>query len=848
MDSLNDLMSELGVNDSNNNDKHLMGLMNDLTSFSSQNTSNQNNDNLDDLLNDLDQKIESKPSSKQPSRFTVTNNELDDLMNDLTDVRIEPSQKETKPKQSEDLDALLGSLTGGTPKAKVPPSNVRSTANELDDLMNSLSSPSTSRANSNADMELDTLLNDLNVSTSKPATTNQTENVRDTGSELDSLLNDLNTETVTKPTVVGKPLKPEVRDTAGELDSLLEDLSAPSSSSKKIPDSELDSLMNDLAGISNTHTVNKAPLSRSTTNQLDDLMNDLNTPGPKGGYNNVQKGNSANNELDDLMRDLTPQTSHNPSTQSRIKNSSSELDDLMNDLQSSQNINRKPASIQSQPRNTSSELDDLMNDLQSSQSSKPTSLQSQPRNTSSELDDLMNDLQSSQNINRKPASIQSQPRNTSSELDDLMNDLQSSQNINRKPASIQSQPRNTSSELDDLMNDLQSSQSSKPTSLQSQPRNTSSELDDLMNDLQTSHGNNRKPTSLQSRNTASELDDLMNGLGSPSNVARKPAVNNELESLMMDLQAPSVKLSASAHSNASLRATSANSELDNLVADLQGKPTERLTKTSNELDSLVSDLNRQRTGNSNFMNDDLNGILQGLNQPAGTRTSMGMNNNSNLDRIMDQLNTVTPSGMNVGGVPGSGSLGEGICAGCRQPIMGGTIQALGKQYHPEHFMCTSCGSLLGAGNFFEQEGQPQCENCFQNYYSMRCAACGLAITNQVLTALDQHWHTHCFVCTNCLGPFDDGNFFEKDSRPYCSNCYFDVFAPRCRSCDQAIQGPCVNALGGQWHPQHFICHYCKRPFPNGAFYDIGGLPYCEAHYQLHQQRVMQGMAGLTPQT
>jgi len=39
----------------------------------------------------------------------------------------------------------------------------------------------------------------------------------------------------------------------------------------------------------------------------------------------------------------------------------------------------------------------------------------------------------------------------------------------------------------------------------------------------------------------------------------------------------------------------------------------------------------------------------------------------------------------------------------------------------------------------------------------------------------------------------------------------------------------VNALGTQWHPEHFACSTCGRTFAGGTFFEIDGKPYCDLH-------------------
>jgi paxillin len=176
-------------------------------------------------------------------------------------------------------------------------------------------------------------------------------------------------------------------------------------------------------------------------------------------------------------------------------------------------------------------------------------------------------------------------------------------------------------------------------------------------------------------------------------------------------------------------------------------------------------------------------------------------------------------------------LGKGVCAGCRKYInTTQKIQAMGREYHPEHFQCSTCNKVIGNGNFYEKEGQPQCDGCYQMVFCSKCAGCGQPITTHCVTALSQSWHPDCFVCMKCRTPFNNASYYEKNGKPYCSSCAYDFHAAKCRACNQAIRGNVINALG-TWHPEHFVCQSCHQPFHGGAFYEVDGLPYCETHYQ-----------------
>ena len=90
------------------------------------------------------------------------------------------------------------------------------------------------------------------------------------------------------------------------------------------------------------------------------------------------------------------------------------------------------------------------------------------------------------------------------------------------------------------------------------------------------------------------------------------------------------------------------------------------------------------------------------------------------------------------------------------------------------------------------------------------------------------------ICAACRRPI--GNFFVL---------VLNKFSSRCKKI--LLEGRCVNALGKQWHPEHFVCVTCERPFSNSKvrlwdwkmsyyenifqyFLGPNNLPYCEMHY------------------
>uniref|UniRef100_A0A3Q2Z3F6 Transforming growth factor beta-1-induced transcript 1 protein n=1 Tax=Hippocampus comes TaxID=109280 RepID=A0A3Q2Z3F6_HIPCM len=177
---------------------------------------------------------------------------------------------------------------------------------------------------------------------------------------------------------------------------------------------------------------------------------------------------------------------------------------------------------------------------------------------------------------------------------------------------------------------------------------------------------------------------------------------------------------------------------------------------------------------------------------------------------------------------------KGNCSACQKPVVGQVVTALGKVWHPEHFVCTECETELGSRNFFEKDGRPYCESDYFTLFSPHCAHCNKPILNKMVTALDKNWHPECFCCVKCGSTFGDEGFHDREGQQYCQQCFLTLFASRCQGCSQPILENYISALNSLWHPQCFVCRECYSPFVNGSFFEHEGKPLCEAHY--HQSR------------
>ncbi|XP_036132246.1 paxillin isoform X1 [Molossus molossus] len=213
----------------------------------------------------------------------------------------------------------------------------------------------------------------------------------------------------------------------------------------------------------------------------------------------------------------------------------------------------------------------------------------------------------------------------------------------------------------------------------------------------------------------------------------------------------------------------------------------------------------------------------GSSSPPGGPPKPGSQLDSMLGSLQSDLNKL-----------GVATVAKGVCGACKKPIAGQVVTAMGRTWHPEHFVCTHCQEEIGSRNFFERDGQPYCEKDYHTLFSPRCYYCNGPILDKVVTALDRTWHPEHFFCAQCGAFFGPEGFHEKDGKAYCRKDYFDMFAPKCGGCARAILENYISALNTLWHPECFVCRECFTPFVNGSFFEHDGQPYCEVHY--HERR------------
>ena len=89
-----------------------------------------------------------------------------------------------------------------------------------------------------------------------------------------------------------------------------------------------------------------------------------------------------------------------------------------------------------------------------------------------------------------------------------------------------------------------------------------------------------------------------------------------------------------------------------------------------------------------------------------------------------------------------------------------------------------------------------------------CSACGEIIKDNIMNALGKSWHVEHFVCHECHKPFPDLGYYPHDGHPYCEEDTKRLFCEKCPVCDDYVIEGGVKALGQSWHAEHLTCTQC----------------------------------------
>lgn len=185
------------------------------------------------------------------------------------------------------------------------------------------------------------------------------------------------------------------------------------------------------------------------------------------------------------------------------------------------------------------------------------------------------------------------------------------------------------------------------------------------------------------------------------------------------------------------------------------------------------------------------------------------------------------------------------CSRCNKFIIGRRIKALNKSWHPNCLLCDQCQIPLADMGFVKNKDRALCHTCnlkekaVEPIKKYTCHKCNQFIDEKVdgepLRYNYETYHAYHFNCTSCGIELKSNSTREVRKDLYCLKCHDKLDGVAiCGGCRRPIERQrIVTALGKQWHPEHFVCTACERPFLGKRHFEVKGLAYCDEHY--HQQ-------------
>ncbi|XP_061176535.1 prickle planar cell polarity protein 3-A-like isoform X2 [Saccostrea echinata] len=163
------------------------------------------------------------------------------------------------------------------------------------------------------------------------------------------------------------------------------------------------------------------------------------------------------------------------------------------------------------------------------------------------------------------------------------------------------------------------------------------------------------------------------------------------------------------------------------------------------------------------------------------------------------------------------------CDGCGEPFKGGMkkFEYKGKQWHEECFVCMVCKQPIRNMSFIPRDNEAVCVPCYEEQFAQKCSKCNGVINKGGVSYKNSPWHRECFTCTQCNKELAKEKFTSKDDKPYCADCYGELFAKKCCRCSKAITGfggtKFISFEDRHWHSDCFVCYKCNTSMVGKGF-------------------------------
>lgn len=114
-----------------------------------------------------------------------------------------------------------------------------------------------------------------------------------------------------------------------------------------------------------------------------------------------------------------------------------------------------------------------------------------------------------------------------------------------------------------------------------------------------------------------------------------------------------------------------------------------------------------------------------------------------------------------------------VCNKCGKVILDRSVEFHGMRFHPEHFVCSQCKTILKGQNYVVYRNKPYCPTHGDAFATRKCWVChGDFSENQKVIRWDgRAYHADCFKCKVCQVVLNEDNWIRVHGFPYCEKCY-----------------------------------------------------------------------------
>ncbi|NXV22705.1 FBLI1 protein, partial [Cepphus grylle] len=181
-----------------------------------------------------------------------------------------------------------------------------------------------------------------------------------------------------------------------------------------------------------------------------------------------------------------------------------------------------------------------------------------------------------------------------------------------------------------------------------------------------------------------------------------------------------------------------------------------------------------------------------------------------------------------------------ICAFCHKAVgpREPTVEAMRKQYHADCFTCRTCHRLLAGQRYYQKDGRPMCDTCYQATLE-KCAKCQGLIVERIVRALGKGYHPGCFCCAACGRAIGTESFaVDERDEVYCVADFYRKYAAVCSACEQPIipredkDTYKIECLGRSFHEGCYRCESCRTPLSpeptESGCYPLGDHLLCKS--------------------